>query len=100
MKSNDCSGGVSPSVAKCRDGKLWFPTTGGVSLVDPDNISLNSKPPKVVIENLVVDGQRIDLWDVKNPNKVIIPPGKKRFEFYFTALSFIAPNRIRFWLKK
>jgi diguanylate cyclase (GGDEF)-like protein len=96
MKSNDCSGGVSPTVVKGKDGKLWFPTTGGVSLIDPEDITYNSIPPKVIVEYLVVDGQRIDLWDVNNPKKLIIPPGKKRFEFYFTALSFIAPNRIRF----
>lgn len=80
---------------KTRDGKLWFATDKGLVMIDPANIKKNVIPPPVVIEKLNVDGEEVNV--ARGP--VVIPPGKKRLEFDYTALSFIKPQKIKFKLK-
>ncbi len=88
---------------KSHDGKLWFPTTKGVVVVDPANLKKNNLPPPVIIEELIVDGENSlakgRLAYVKNGKPLVIPPGKKRLEFFYTALSFINSKKIKFKLK-
>ncbi|MCP5054499.1 MAG: hypothetical protein GY940_45445, partial [bacterium] len=71
--------------------------------VDPSNIKRNRFPPLVVIEELKVDGARFKIYSSglssNNQTPVVIPPGKKRLEFSYTALSFLKVQNIRFKLK-
>jgi ligand-binding sensor domain-containing protein/two-component sensor histidine kinase len=90
MLSRECSGG-QPAGWKSRDGKLWFPTARGVAMIDPLNMPLNTVVPPVVIERAMVDGQ-----PVETGAKVELPPGKERYEFHYTALSLVAPEKVRF----
>jgi PAS domain S-box-containing protein len=94
MKSSECSGGSYPAGWKTRDGKLWFPTVKGVTVIDPGNIKINMRPPPVIIEQVIVDGEPME------PGAGIkFPPGKKNFEFHYTGLSFIAPKKVKFKYK-
>jgi len=79
---------------KTRDG-LWFATDKGVAMIDPSKIKKNETPPPVVLEELIVDGEAIDL---NNP-QCILPPGTSRLEFNYTAPSFVKPRQIKFKLK-
>ena len=45
----------SPHVAKSTDGKLWFATLDGVSVVDPRHLPFNKLPPPVHIEQITAD---------------------------------------------
>src|SRR5207245_4103044 len=83
-----------PAGCKTRDGRLWFPTIGGVSMIDPENIRLNELPPPVTIEQVLVDNRPIDL----NEN-ILLSPGKEKFEFHYAGLSFISPQKVRFKYK-
>jgi signal transduction histidine kinase len=48
----------------------------------------------VVIERIRVDDESI------NPTQTVeLSPGKSRFDFYYTALSFVAPEKVRFKYK-
>ncbi len=87
-----CSDGYQPACWSTRDGQLWFTTTKGVVSVNPNELSGNSPPPPVVIENLSVDGQAVPLGN----GKVVIPPGHEQYEFQFTALNFESPEQSRF----
>jgi two-component system sensor histidine kinase/response regulator len=93
MKSSECSGGTSPAGSKTRDGKICFPTSRGLVIIDPKNISSNTLPPPVVIEEIHVDNQVIPLTPGK---KIILAPGKKNFAIQYTALSFLAPKKVKF----
>jgi signal transduction histidine kinase/ligand-binding sensor domain-containing protein/FixJ family two-component response regulator len=85
---------------KTRDGKLWYPTGMGVAMIDPNNIKTNQLAPAVIIEKLMVDGKTVNLnTDTLKKKPMEIEPGKKRLEFYYTAVSFINPQRIRFRLR-
>ncbi len=96
--TRECSGGGHPAGWKTSDGRIWFATIKGLAVIDPENIPLNTKPPPIAIEQLFVDNQSIPLT-IPSPQKVTLSPGAARLDFYFTALSFIAPENVRFKYK-
>jgi signal transduction histidine kinase/ligand-binding sensor domain-containing protein/DNA-binding response OmpR family regulator len=88
---------------KTRDGKLWFATNEGVAMIDPSDIKKNTLPPPVVIEEMIVDGEAVPNSGLqtryREDSPLVIPPGKKRLEFYYTGLSFVKSREIKFKLK-
>ncbi|HSS20470.1 MAG TPA: two-component regulator propeller domain-containing protein [Pyrinomonadaceae bacterium] len=94
MMTRECSGGGDPAGWKDAAGKLWFPTIRGVAMIDPERIKINSQPPPVVIEQIRIDDHRIAPTD-----HIELPSGTTRFEFYYTAPSFAAPEKVRFKYK-
>ncbi len=94
MKSRECNGGFQPAGWKTADGKLWFPTIKGVVMIDPADIRFNDQPPPVVVERVIIDSESISARD-----NLEIGPGKRRFEFHYTGLSFLAPEKVRFKYK-
>jgi ligand-binding sensor domain-containing protein/two-component sensor histidine kinase len=93
MESRECNGG-QPAGCRGRDGKLWFPTTKGVAMIDPENMRINEEPPPVVIEQVIADEESLD-----PSRKAELTPGLYRLEFQYTGLSFIAPEKVRFKYK-
>jgi len=91
MRSVECNGGNQPAGCRTRDGRLWFPTTHGLSVIDPLNMGINQTPPPVIIEKVVVNGRNYPV-----DRELVIPPGKNNIEIRYTALSFIAPEKIQF----
>ncbi|MCI0388449.1 MAG: hypothetical protein MOB07_06745, partial [Acidobacteria bacterium] len=104
MPSAECNGGRWPAGIKTRDGKLWFPTMGGVAMIDPASVRTNAQPPPVVIEEMRINNQPVALesWEspIRNPQSAIaIQPGQENFEIQYTALSFINSENLRFKYK-
>jgi signal transduction histidine kinase/ligand-binding sensor domain-containing protein len=97
MVNVECNGGRWPAGIKARDGKLWFPTMGGVVVVDPASVTTNAQPPPVVIEDVRIDNKPItgDAWQ----SALRIEPTQHNFEIAYTALSFINPENLRFKYK-
>ena len=95
MPSLQCSGGMQPSLCRTADGRLWFPTAAGMVAINPDSIKINHQPSPVVIEEIAANGRIFasQPWDKQN---LRIPPGLQRFEFHYTGLSFVAPNKMQF----
>jgi ligand-binding sensor domain-containing protein len=89
----ECNGGRQPSGLKTKDGRLWFPTMGGVGVIDPKAIQVNPAPP-VLIEEFRVGNQQIGFEGGVN-----IGPDKESFEIRYTAPSFIKPEHIKFKYK-
>ena len=94
MITRECSGGGDPAGWKDREGRLWFSTIKGVAMIDPARIKTNSQPPPVVIEQIRIDDQSIAPAD-----RVELPTGTTRFDVYYTAPSFVAPEKVRFKYK-
>ncbi len=99
IKSTECSGPAQPAGLCAADGKLWFPTTRGAVVIDPENIKRNTIVPPVAIEEVRVDGKPVSTADTSQEKVFNMAPGKQRFEFKYTALSFVAPGRVRFRYK-
>jgi signal transduction histidine kinase/ligand-binding sensor domain-containing protein len=106
LASQKCSGGFQPGGCQSADGRLWFPTAKGLAIIDPRAFTTNAVPPPVVIEELLVEGQPVDVFPVTprgRPGSIShgleIPAGKQRFGLRYTGLSFTAPDKVRFKYK-
>jgi ligand-binding sensor domain-containing protein/signal transduction histidine kinase len=94
MMTRECSGGGDPAGWRGSDEKLWFPTIKGVAVIDPERIKTNSHAPPVVIEQI-----RIDDKSFAPSERLELPAGTTRFDLYYTAPSFVAPEKVRFKYK-
>ena len=94
MISSECNGGGQPAGWQSSDGLLWFPTARGVVTIDPRRIAFNANPPPVVIEDVSVNRAERDAR-----REVDVPPGRGDLEIRYTALSFSAPEYVRFKYK-
>lgn len=94
MMTRECSGGGDPAGWRGSDGKLWFATIKGVAMIDPERIKVNLHAPPVVIEQIRIDDKPFALSE-----RVELPPGTTRFDLYYTAPSFVAPEKVRFKYK-
>ncbi|HLP62559.1 MAG TPA: two-component regulator propeller domain-containing protein, partial [Candidatus Deferrimicrobium sp.] len=94
------------------DGRLWFPTSVGVAVIDPGGIEKDTRLLSPIIEKFIVDGELKKIksfdqifskvWPPAGPPEAAsleLPPGKKRLEIYYTAVSFIDPQKIKFKIK-
>jgi ligand-binding sensor domain-containing protein/two-component sensor histidine kinase len=91
MYSDECNGGHQASALRSRDGRLWFPTTAGVVMVDPNRMPVNAVPPAVVIERMLVDNV-----EGVTRSSAGYPPGNGDLEFHFMGMSYGAPERVRY----
>jgi signal transduction histidine kinase/ligand-binding sensor domain-containing protein len=73
------------------DGRLWFATSKGVSVVDPRKIDTLESAPQVRIESMNIDGRAADLQ-----TRAEYPPGRGEVTIEYTALSLAAPSKVRF----
>ena len=94
MLTRECSGGGYPAGWRGSDGKLWFSTIKGIAMIDPGNTQFNREVPPVAIEQIRIDDQPL----TANGN-VQFSPATTRLEFYYTALSFVAPDKVKFKYK-
>jgi signal transduction histidine kinase/ligand-binding sensor domain-containing protein len=81
---------IQRPACRTRDGRLWFATTGGVATINPAVNRVNALAPPVLIETF--NGQQS--WEERRP--VEVGPGAPGFDVQYTALSFVAPSRMRF----
>jgi signal transduction histidine kinase/ligand-binding sensor domain-containing protein len=101
LASIEASSG-SPAAVRGDDGRLWFSTLKGVSVIDPRRLKSNPVPPSAVIEDVSLDDAvlfsngALPSGDVSGPGPVVIPPGAQRLEIHYTGLSLAAPERVRF----
>ncbi|HMH45989.1 MAG TPA: two-component regulator propeller domain-containing protein, partial [Pyrinomonadaceae bacterium] len=91
MLNSECNGGAQPAGIKASDGRLWFPTQGGVAVINPGAVPLNSQPPPVVIESASVDTRPVDVRA-----KIQLEPGQTYLEIHYSGLSFINPELVKF----
>lgn len=84
-------GTAHPSAWRARDGRLWFASAKGAVALDPGRVELNREPPPVWIEEIRCQGRPVHLTDVAE-----MPAGHRDWQFSFTALSLVAPEKVRF----
>src|SRR5882672_1687172 len=90
-------GGYTPQVTKTVDGKLWFHNRENVSVFDPHRIPFNALPPPVQIEQIVADRKSYAVSSAGAP--VRLPPRVRDLQLDYTALSFVAPEKMLFRYK-
>ena len=83
--------GASPNAARGTDGRLWFLTTEGISIISPGRMP-EDRPPVPVIETVIAHGQRGG--DVAASNR--LPARFDDLHITYTALNFSSPQKTRF----
>jgi len=100
VRSRSITSGYSPGVAKSADGKLWFVASDGVSVIDPRNLHLNKLPPPVHIEQIIAD-RKLHWQNLSGAaaSNLRLPALSRDLQIDYTALSFVAPEKVRFRVK-
>lgn len=126
LVSVDCPSGLQPICTADPSGRLWFATLKGVATIHPDDFHPNQRPPPIQIESIAFRteparastrarsnppaGKSLDLGGEPPPSgrrlveqllppfdsAVRIPPGGDGIEIRYSALSFSAPEKVRF----
>jgi len=81
----------SPRVSKGADGRLWFATGSVLQMIDPAHLDENRIVPPVHVEALIVDRKH---YPATGP--VRLPPRSQDIQIDYTALSFVAPQHMKF----
>ncbi len=77
--------------ARAPDGKIWFPTPGGLSVIDPSHLPYNKLPPPVHIEEITADGKTYDAFQ-----GLRLPSRLRDLTIDYTALSLVVPEKVHF----
>jgi signal transduction histidine kinase/ligand-binding sensor domain-containing protein len=86
--------GYTPRVSESANGQLWFANLEAVSVINPRHLVLNKTAPPVHIERIIADSKTYDpLAGLRLPARV------HDLTIDYTALSFAAPEKVRFRFK-
>ena len=91
LASVEVNGGAQPSGLVAADGTFWFPTMGGVAVLNPASFGGRAPPPPAIIEEFRLNGDPVDF-----NTGITVPRGARTFEIRFTAPSFVKPAQVRF----
>ena len=94
LSTLECNGGNQPAGARTRDGRLWFPTQGGVAVIDPHDVKTARQPPSVLLEQVAINNQPSAIHDL-----VRLLPGQQILEIQYTGISFTNPEQVHFKYK-
>jgi signal transduction histidine kinase/ligand-binding sensor domain-containing protein len=94
MSNRECTGATKSSIDS--NGTLYFPTLGGVCIIDPEKQDMQRSESVVQIRNIIIDDQSF----LSYTQPLTIGPGINRIQFQFSLLSFhtIGQNRYRYQL--
>jgi signal transduction histidine kinase/ligand-binding sensor domain-containing protein len=81
----------NPPITKSLDGRIWFVSFDGLSVIDPRHLPFNEVPPPVHIERIIANGKTYDA-----SNGLRLPPRIRDLKIVYTALSFVVPEKVQF----
>lgn len=109
LETSECAASMQPTVCRGHDGRLWFATINGVSVVDPSKLTTNRRPPPVVIQEVRVDDRLVQPepselgtdaagtdMGTGRLERFTVPSGNRRVLIQYAGLSFSAPERVSF----
>jgi signal transduction histidine kinase/ligand-binding sensor domain-containing protein len=82
---------AAPSSVRAGDGRLWFVTGGGLTVLDPTTTHLYALQPRAQIAGVVADDEILD-----TSQRAVLRPFTRRLEVEYTAVSFVSPMKVRF----
>jgi signal transduction histidine kinase len=77
--------------AAASPGKLWFVTTGGVTVIDPARQDVRPVLPKVRVDNVTANGRPVPL-----DGSVTLPADVRNVVFEYTVPSLTSPAKVTF----
>ncbi len=98
VRSVGVYGSYGPHVTKSPDGRIWFVPRDGVSVIDPRHLPFNKFPPPIHIEQVIANHKTYDSTPDAN-GQLRLPPRVRDLQIDYTALSFVAPEKVLFRYK-
>jgi len=89
------NGGKQPAGLRSSDGRLWFPTAGGLAVIDPTKVHRDERAPDVLIEEIKIDQKETPESD----GEIVLEPNQSALEINYTGISFKNAERLRFRYK-
>jgi signal transduction histidine kinase len=92
----------SPRALRSPEGRLWFATGSGLVGIDTRGWQTEKPAPQIHLEAVLVDGQPLNLALAmpsgrrERASALKLPASLGALEFQFTALSFEAPEKVKF----
>lgn len=97
LENREGNGGVQSPAIVASDGRLWFATQAGVSVVDPTDTHPSEIPFPVYVETVRAgEDSAVPTGAVSDSQPVRFAGSQRDFEITYTALSFLAPENLRF----
>ena len=93
LRSAQCAPAYPTSRGGTRtsDGRLWFPTSRGLAVLDPNDRPAAVSAPVVHLLEVAVDGR-----DMPVVEGARLAPGNGRMQFRYTGIYLSAPERVRY----
>ncbi len=88
LRSVQTSFTARPAAWKSADGRLWFATAGGLSMIDPAHILENPAPPVVTISSVAFNGPHANHAQL---SEALRSDGFGNLEISFAVPGFLAP---------
>lgn len=76
------------------DGRLWFPTSKGIAVIDPDVSAESSVVPKIYLSDFIVDGKVVHSSDTLRPQ-----PDAGTIQIRYSGIHLSAPERVDYYYK-
>ena len=94
LRSAQCAPGIPTGGGgeRAADGRLWFPTSRGLAVLDPNARNRDVLPPLVNLVDVVADNRH----EVDFSQPVKLPPGNGRVQIRYTGIYLSAPERVRY----
>lgn len=98
LPTGECTSGAQPAACRTADGRLWFPTIGGLVTVNPHDLIANTNPPPVIIDSIRIEDREQLTNSLRSGGltSVTLPAGRQRLDIHFTMLDLGAPDLVRF----
>ncbi len=96
LRSAQCAPGypVGGEGGMTADGRLWFPTSRGLAVLDPNVLPRNTIAPLLHLTEVTSKGRAIDLAQSTSLN-----PDESTIQIRYTAIHLRAPERVRYAYK-
>lgn len=91
LRSTTFAGGHQPAGAVDREGHLWLPSFSGLVIVDPADLPGSAPPPRVLFEDVTVNGNRVTTLQ-----RITVPPGGATIAIRYTGATLQNAERVRF----
>jgi ligand-binding sensor domain-containing protein len=91
MRTASLVAGTQPNASLGDNGQILFCSLKGLVVVSPASRTMNQQIPPVYIEQVLINKQE---KPVDRPPD--LPPGSGELEIHYTALSFVAPEKVQF----
>jgi len=93
LRSTQCAPGVpiGGGGTRTHDGRLWFPTARGLSVIDPNTPLAKEIPPVLHIVAISVDGHAVEAERAAR-----FRAGSNHLQFRYSAIHLVAPEEVRY----